>query len=195
MDLVELLIDENNLELTIDAVSLVEFPAMESNWVFMSKENKISLAKIDEDKKLIIGAALIPDKHILRVDENGEKFNIFFSKETVKRASELYLQSNNQKSATYEHSIKLSGISAVESWIVADNKMDKSNLYGIDVPAGTWMLSLKIDNEDVWNEIKSKNVKGFSIEGLFTHKLQELSKQVDTDEEILTALAEIMKIQ
>ena len=61
MDLVELLIDENNLELTIDAVSLVEFPAMESNWVFMSKENKVSLAKIDEDKKLIIGAALIPD--------------------------------------------------------------------------------------------------------------------------------------
>ena len=118
MDLVELLIDENNLELTIDAVSLVEFPAMESDWVFMSKENKVSLAKIDEDKKLIIGAALIPDKHILRVDENGEKFNIFFSKETIKRASELYLQSNNQKSATYEHSIKLSGISAVESWIV-----------------------------------------------------------------------------
>lgn len=195
MDLVELLIDENNLELTIDAVSLVEFPAMESNWVFMSKDNKVSLAKVDEDKRLIIGAALIPDKHILRVDDKGEKFNIFFSKETIKRASELYLQSNNQKSATYEHSIKLSGISAVESWIVADSKMDKSNLYGIDVPTGTWMLSLKIDNEEVWNEIKKKNVSGFSIEGLFTHKLQELSKQVDTDEEILTALADIMKIQ
>ena len=73
--------------------------------------------------------------------------------------------------------------------------MDKSNIYGIDVPTGSWMLSLKIENEDVWNEIKSKNVKGFSIEGLFTHKLQKLSKQVDTDADILKAVAEILKIQ
>ena len=73
--------------------------------------------------------------------------------------------------------------------------MDKSNLYGINVPTGSWMLSLKIDNEDVWNEIKSKNVKGFSIEGLFTHQLQKMSKQVYTNTDILNAVADIMKIQ
>ena len=196
MDVIELIIDEENAELAIDAVSLVEFPAIESDWVALNKDTNISLAKVDEDKKLLIGAALIPDKRIYRYNQETQKeYFVFFSKETIKKASELYLMNNNQSSATLEHDTKLSGITAVESWIVADKDRDKSAVYGIDVPEGTWMLSLKVDNEDIWQKVKDKSVKGYSIEGYFTQKMSKLSKQDYTDSDILNALAEILKIQ
>lgn len=196
MDVIELIIDEENAELAIDAVSLVEFPAIESDWVALNKDTNISLAKVDEDKKLLIGAALIPDKKIYRYNQETQKeYFVYFSKETIKKASELYLMNNNQSSATLEHDTKLSGITAVESWIVADKDRDKSAVYGIDVPEGTWMLSLKVDNEDIWQKVKDKSVKGYSIEGYFTQKMSKLSKQDYTDSDILNALAEILKIQ
>ena len=196
MDVIELIIDEENASLAVDAVSLVEFPAIESDWVALNKDTNISLAKVDEDKKLLIGAALIPDKKIYRYNQETQKeYFVYFSKETIKKASELYLMNNNQSSATLEHDTKLSGITAVESWIVADKDRDKSAVYGIDVPEGTWMLSLKVDNEDIWKKVKDKSVKGYSIEGYFTQKMSKLSKQDYTDSDILNALAEILKIQ
>lgn len=193
---IELIIDEENASLCIDAVSLVEFPAIESDWIALKKDTNITLAKVDEDKRLLIGAALIPDKKIYRFNpETQKEYNVYFSKETIKRASELYLMHNNQDSATLEHDTKISGVTAVESWIVADKDRDKSAVYGIDVPEGTWMLSLRVDNEEIWQKVKDKSVKGYSIEGYFTQKMQSLSKQDYTDSDILNALAEILKIQ
>ena len=185
MDVIELLIDEDNEQLSIDAVSLVELPAIESDFIALKKDNNISLAKVDEDKRLLIGAALIPDKKIYRYDADSQKeYMVFFSKETIKRASELYLINNNQDSATLEHDTRISGVTAVESWIVADKDRDKSAVYGIDVPVGTWMLSLKVDNEAIWKKVKDKSIKGYSIEGYFTSKLSKLSKQSYTDSDI-----------
>lgn len=193
---IELIIDEDNEDLAIDAVSLVEFPAIESDWIALKKDKNITLAKIDEEKRLLIGAALIPDKKIYRFNpETQKEYNVYFSKETIKRASELYLMNNNQDSATLEHDTKISGITAVESWIVADKKRDKSAVYSLDVPVGTWMLSLKVDNEDIWKKVRDKSVKGFSIEGYFSQKLQSLTKQDYTNTDILNALAEILKVQ
>lgn len=196
MDVIELLIDEDNEQLSIDAVSLVELPAIESDFIALKKDKNISLAKVDEDKRLLIGAALIPDKKIYRFNpETNEEYQVFFSKETVKRASELYLINNNQSSTTLEHDTRISGVTAVESWIVSDTKRDKSAVYGINVPAGTWMLSLRVDNEEIWKKVKDKSIKGYSIEGYFTSKLSKLSKQSYSDSDILNALAEILKVQ
>ena len=197
MDIIELIIDEDNKELAIDAVSLVEFPAIESNWIFMSKDkNKLSLAKLDEHKRLIIGAALIPNKLIYRRDAEGKEYQVYFSESTIKEASELYLKSNNQSATTYEHKEGVEDITAVESWIVVDEKIDKSNLYGLNLPKGSWVLSMKVDNDKVWNDILAKKVKGFSIEGYFLDKMAALSKPVDTDTdtEILAALSDILKL-
>ena len=200
MDIVELVIDEMHESLAIDAVSLVEYPAIESDWIFLSKDNKnnLSLAKVDEHKRLIIGAALIPNKQIYRRDENGKEFYVFFSEATVKRASELYLINNNQSSATYEHRDKIKDITTVESWIVEDTDNDKSNIYGLNLPKGSWVLSMKVENEKVWQDILDKKVNGFSIEGFYIDKLANLSNKVennkDTDEEILTALSEILEL-
>ena len=200
MDIVELVIDESHESLAIDAVSLVEFPAIESEWIFLSKDtkNNLSLAKVDEHKRLIVGAALIPNKQIYRRDENGKEFYVFFSEATVKRASELYLMNNNQASATYEHTDTIHDVTTVESWIVEDTKHDKSNIYGLNLPKGSWVLSMKVENNEVWADILAKKVKGFSIEGFYVDKLASLSTKVenteDTDEDILTALSEILEL-
>jgi hypothetical protein len=200
MDIVELIIDESHESLAIDAVSLVEFPAIESEWIFLSKDtkNNLSLAKVDEHKRLIIGAALIPNKQIYRRDESGKEFYVFFSESTVKRASELYLMNNNQSSATYEHRDTIHDVTTVESWIVEDTKNDKSNIYGLNLPKGSWVLSMKVENDEVWQDILAKKVKGFSIEGFYIDKLASLStkeeNKEDTNEDILTALSEILEL-
>ena len=203
MDIVELIIDDNFEHLSVDAVSLVAEPAIDSFWIYFSKDNKsksnLSLAKLDEHKRLIVGAALIPNKQIYRRDENGREFYVYFSESTVKRASECFLKHNNQSSATYEHKDKIDGITAVESWIVEDTNNDKSNIYNLNLPKGSWVLSMKIDNDKIWRDILDKKVKGFSIEGFYIDRLAKLSKRVEnkntpSNDEILTILSDILKL-
>lgn len=173
--LVELIIEEDEQdEFGIQAISLVQFPAFEedANFVFFNKNHNLTLAKVDEDKKLLIGCALVPEKKIPRLDQNtGEEYDVYFSKETIKQASELFLKNNKQNEHTLEHQEEIGGLSVVESWIVADDKRDKSRIYGFSVPVGSWMVSIKVDNESIWKQIKEKAVKGFSIEGFFVDKV------------------------
>mgnify|MGYP003651949090 CR=1 FL=1 len=192
--IVELVIDEDSQELAIDAISLVSAPAIEENWVFFGKEkNNLTLAKVDEEKRMLVSPALIPDKQIFRYDANTDSdYYVFFSKDTVRQASELYLKNNNHHKATQEHSERVSGVLTVESWIIDDPKMDKSTLYGFSLPKGTWMVSMRITNDEIWKEIKSGTLKGLSIEGYFTDKMEKMSEATPTDQEILEALNEIL---
>ena len=186
MKIVELILNEEDENAGIDAVSLVEKPAIESDWVAL-KKHEVQLKTINEDKRLLMGAALIPNKQIYRRNEKtNEEYYIFFSKDTVRKASQLFLKESNQNNATIEHTKKISGMSVVESWI-KEGEQDKSNLYGFDAEPGTWFITMKVDNEEIWNKVKSKEIKGFSIEGYFAEKL-EASKQefksVVVDEDI-----------
>tara|TARA_R110000796_G_scaffold65936_6_gene152100 strand:+ start:7527 stop:8249 length:723 start_codon:yes stop_codon:yes gene_type:complete len=191
--IVELVIDGNE-ELAIDAISLVSAPAIEQDFVFFGKEkNNLTFAKVDEDKRMLISPALIPNKQIFRHDpQTSSDYYVFFSKETVRKASELYLKNNNHHKATQEHAERVSGVLTVESWIIDDPKMDKSTLYGFSLPKGTWMVSMRITNDEVWKEIKSGTLKGLSIEGYFTDKMEKMSETTPTDQEILEALNEII---
>ena len=170
MKIIELIIDENEQLSGVDAVSIVEFPAIESNFVSLNKQ--LALAKVDDEKRILMGAALIPNKHIYR--RNGEdEYYIFFSDETVRKASELFLMNSNQNNATLEHQKELKDLSIVESWIVEDTEMDKSKKYGLDAPVGSWVVSMKVNNDAIWNDfVKTGKVKGFSIEGYFSDKLE-----------------------
>jgi hypothetical protein len=194
--IVELVIQDDNQELAIDAISLVSAPAIEQDFVFMKKKEKsnLTLAKVDEEKRMLISPALIPNKNIIRYDANTDsEYYVWFSKETVRKASELYLKHNNHHKATYEHQERVSGVLTVESWIIEDPKMDKANIYGFQLKKGTWMVKMKIDNEELWQDIKSKKIKGLSIEGYFTDKFEAMQKRKPTDLEILSALNEIIK--
>jgi hypothetical protein len=193
--IVELVISEENEELAIDCISLVSAPAIEENMVYMSKaKNNLTLAKIDEDKQELISPALIPDKNIYRYDADTDAdYYVYFSKETVKNCAYSFLKNNNHHKATLEHQDRVSGVLTVESWIIEDPKMDKSTLYGFSLPKGTWMVKMKISNSDLWQKIKDGDLKGLSIEGYFTDKFETLQKKKPTNEQILSALNEIIK--
>lgn len=191
MKIIELIIDEKDKMSGIDAVSVVHSPAIEENFIALNK-HEIELKEIDTEKKILMGAALIPDKQIYRRNEKCDEYYIFFSQDTVRKASELFLMNSNQNNATYEHDQKLKGLSVVESWIIEDSKTDKSRLYGFDLPKGTWMISMKVNNDDVWNDVKSGKVKGFSIEGYFADKL-EMNMQEQEEQELIKQIIEILK--
>ena len=197
MKMYEVVIDEDNLQSGINAISLVNSPAIEIDFIALSKDNpKEQLIKLaDQDRQVLMGAALVPNKPIPRMAK-GEEFYIMFSKETIRRASELYFMRNRQQSATLEHKAAVDGITTVESWIVEDVEMDKSKKYGFNVPVGTWMVAMKVDNKDIWtNLVKTGEVKGFSIEGFFMPELREtLSKVEKPIDEYETKLNEVKKL-
>ena len=190
----ELVIDENSEELAIDAISLVSAPAIQQDFVYFGKEkNNLTFAKVDEDKRMLISPALIPNKQIFRYDPNTDsEYYVYFSPDTVRKSSELYLKHNNHHKATYEHQDRVSGVLTTESWIIEDPKMDKSRLYGYDLPKGTWMVSMKINNDELWQKVKDGELKGLSIEGYFADKMEKMSEREPTTHEILTALNEII---
>ena len=149
MNLIELIIDDKDELSGVDAISVVATPAIESNFVALKSE-EIKLAQVDTEKRILMGAVLIPEKPIYR--RNGEdEYYIFFSDATVKKASELFLMNSNQNNATLEHQKKINDLSVVESWIVEDTEMDKSKKYGLNAPVGTWMVSMKVNNDTIWN--------------------------------------------
>ena len=183
--LIELIIDETADHFGVDAISVVKFPAIEENFVFFNNDF-LSLAKADEEKKQLIGAILIPDKKIPRLDkETNEEYDVFFTKETIKQAQKLFMASLNNNNHTLEHNEPLKGLTVVESWIKENNKYDKSNMYGFNLPIGTWFVQVSAENNpEIWEAIKNKEVRGFSIEGYFTDKLIEASKEKDILDEV-----------
>ena len=176
MKIIELILDEDEA-IGVEAISVVENPAIESDFIALNNQ-AIQLAEINKEKRLLMGALLIPKKPIYR--RNGkDEYYVFFSADTVLKASQMYLQNGNQSNSTLEHDGKLKGLTLVESWIVEDKAKDKTALYGLDVPVGTWMGSVKVDNDEVWNDyVKTGLVKGFSIEGYFADKLERPNEEL-----------------
>ena len=174
MKLYELQIEDNVDE--VFAISLVENPAIESDFVYFKNEKEeIRFAAIDNEQHMLIGPILIPDKKILRVDGEGQPYEVFFTKDTVRKIAQAYLQKKYTDKATLEHDKEIKGVHLVESW-VKDGQLDKSNNYGLNLPKGTWVGMFKIDDPKIWNDfVKTGKVKGFSIEGLFSHKLIQAS--------------------
>tara|TARA_R110000796_G_scaffold34051_2_gene88087 strand:- start:458 stop:1075 length:618 start_codon:yes stop_codon:yes gene_type:complete len=200
MKIIELILDEDQDDIGVEAISIVESPAIESDFVAL-KNQEIKLAEVDKDKKILMGALLIPNKPIYRNNSEGEYY-IYFSKDTIVKASQMFLQKGNQSNSTLEHAEVLNGLTLVESWIVEDKQKDKSAVYGLDVPVGTWMGSVKVNNDDVWNEyVKTNKVKGFSIEGYFADKMERpkdktlgdfMTDEQKENEHLLSQIKEIL---
>tara|TARA_R100000935_G_scaffold52814_1_gene80239 strand:- start:553 stop:1149 length:597 start_codon:yes stop_codon:yes gene_type:complete len=195
MKIVELVLDEEQEESGIDAISIVESPAIESDFVAL-KQEEVKLAEIDKEKKILLGALLIPNKPIYRSGEDGEYY-IFFSKDTIVKASQMYLKNGYQNNSTLEHKEALNGLTLVESWIVESETQDKSRKYGLNVPVGTWMGAVKVNNDEIWQEyVKTNKVKGFSIEGYFADKMERpkesIKEEMEIDNKILEKIKDIL---
>ena len=184
LETIELFIDDEDHS-GIEAISLVEFPAIEENFVALSK-HKIELKTMDEEKRLVVGLALVPDKKIYR-NNGGFEYNITFSKDTVRKAAEKYLKSLKIHNATIEHEMEVDGVYLTESWIVEDVQKDKTALYDLDAPEGAWAVSMRIENDEVWEDVKAGKYLGFSIEGIF-------NENQGWDEEDLSVMKKINQL-
>jgi hypothetical protein len=187
MKLIELILDESMALTGIDAISLVEHPAIEEDFIALNSQ-RVEFATQNEEKRILMGAALVPNKPIYRVDGDNE-FYVYFSEGTIRKASELFFQKAKQNNATLEHEVGINGLTVVESWIIEDETHDKSRKYGMELPVGTWMVSMKVNNPEIWDGwVKTGKVKGFSIEGYFVDKMNFSNQELERIEEQEAAL-------
>ena len=192
--IIELILDEDQEMTGVEAISVVENPAIEEDFIALKSE-EIKLAEVNKEKRILMGALLVPNKPIYRRSGDDEYY-IYFSKETVAKASQMYLVNGNQNNSTMEHQYDLKGLSLVESWLVEDEVHDKSRKYGMNVPLGTWMGAVKVNNDEVWNDyVKTGKVKGFSIEGYFADKMERPKESVAMSQEEQEATETIEKLK
>ena len=185
LETIELFVDSEG-DGGINAISFVEFPAIEENFIALN-EHKVEMKTIDEDKRLVIGLALVPNKLIYRRNR-GFEYNITFSEQTVRKASEKYLKSLKLHNTTVAHETEVDGVFLTESWIVEDPLLDKTAVYGLDAPKGAWAVSMRVENDDLWERIKKGDYLGFSIEGMFTEQEEFSKAEIDAMEEIAELL-------
>jgi hypothetical protein len=170
MKIVELILDEDNEG--VFAISLVDRPAIQENWIALSKNHKIEFKEVASKKNILVGAVLIPDMHIDRMGEDGEVFQVFFSGETITKTAHKFMKDGNQGNSTLQHKTKIEGVNVVETWLKEDMVNDKSVMYGFDYPLNTWLVSISVDNQEIRNKILKGEIKGFSIEGFFGEQVQ-----------------------
>ena len=180
---IEMLVSEEN-ETGVDVISFVENPAIEIDFMYFSKESKQKFKTTSEEKRIVCGAAMIPNEKIIRVDGAGEEYFVFFSEDTIRLCNEMYFKSGANIGANLEHETPVDGVTVVESWLISDVNIDKAVALGFkDLPVGTWMVSYKVDNDEVWKQVKEGKVLGFSVEGLFGQKKVEMTKEF-TEEDL-----------
>ena len=176
----------NGEEDGVNIISLVEFPAVERNFIQLSKEVKLSL---NEEKRELLGVALIPDFPIYRRDEQGEYY-VTFSAEAIRKAAIDFYKKLNVNMADVEHSHDMeNGITYFQSLIIDKGQGICPTAFK-DLPDGTWIVGCKIDNDEVWNAVKSGEVKGFSIDGYF-HAEPEKQEEKPEDKSTIDSLDDL----
>lgn len=175
---------EDNDETGIQLISLVEDPAiMMKGMTFNEEKSFLSFKEADGEKQIIVGPALIPGMRIYREDEKFGEYYVVFSKETIEKMVEKFNKYGSNRKINLDHSNQMVDGFIMEDWIVEDEVYDKSRKYGFEVPVGTYMIMVKIEDKAFWNtEVKGNNKFGFSIEGLLGQQLISMSKDFTIDD-------------
>ena len=176
------IIDVEDSEMGLKTVSLVSDPAIQINWIKFNKQSEIKLAIQNEDKRIIFTPVLIPNQLIYR-NIAGEEFNLMFDKETIELVEQKWVKDNLSSTVDIEHSSKLiDGVTFFESVLLNNERFATAKGFE-GLPEGTWFLTGKVESDEVWTKIKSGEVNGVSIDGLF--KTTEVNKVTMSDEQII----------
>jgi hypothetical protein len=182
------IIVEDGDDTGISLISLVEDPAIVMKGMAFNNKEVMSFKEVG-DKQIIIGPALIPDMKIYREDEKYGQYYVTFTKETIAKMVEKFNKYGSNRKINIDHSNQMVDAFIIQDWVTEDAVYDKSRKYGIEVPVGTYMIMVKIEDTKFWlEEVKGNEKFGFSIEGLLGQQLVSLSKQAtidDLDEEDL----------
>jgi len=176
------IIDVEDSEMGLKTVSLVSDPAIQINWIKFNKQSEIKLAIQNEDKRIIFTPVLIPNQLIYR-NIAGEEFNLMFDKETIELVEQKWVKDNLSSVVDIEHSSKLiDGVTFFESVLLNNERFATAKGFE-GLPEGTWFLTGKVESDEVWTKIKSGEVNGVSIDGLF--KTTEVNKVTMSDEQVI----------
>jgi hypothetical protein len=186
-------VDENDPESGVFNISLVSEPAVGEKWIALSEDKKPVMLAATGDKQELLGLVLVPNKYIPRIDETtGEEYDIVFPEETIAKSAELFMSRQYNNSTSIEHDDRLKGNSVIESWIVENPEMDKTAIYKMNAPKGSWAIKMKVNDKELWDAyVKTGTLQGFSLEGLYSHKLVELSKE-DGDQEKVELIKKLL---
>lgn len=192
LPLYEIFINEKE-DSFVDAVALVDSPAIESNFLAFSKAEENLTFSMDNEKKELIGAAMIPDMKIFRKDSNGQGYNVFFSKETIRQISQVFFKKGFQANINLSHTDVPANSYIFQSFIVDKGQGIQSPKH-LDLPDGSWVVGMKVNDDTVWQDIKAGKIKGFSVEGLFQLAEASVDQKYNSEEtEVLALLQEINK--
>ena len=146
---------------------------------------------LNEEKRIVAGPLMIPNQMILRRDQNGEPYYVYFSKDTVKKIQERFNKEHRHNNTDRQHDGEiLQDNILLEQWIVEHPTYDKSKFYGFDrLPMNTWFGVYKVNDDETWARIKNGELRGFSVAGNFLEK----AKPVNQDEETLSKIIKILK--
>lgn len=167
------------------------------NWAadkLQSIRNEMSFSVFSMEEKMVVGPAMVPDKMIIRRNEiTGEVYYVYFTAETIKKLQQKYMLEKLLDKTNVEHGRRfLNGVSVVESWIVDDSAKDKQQVFGMDYPKGTWMISMKIDDDAIWQKVKDGKLNGFSVQGYFLEKAKFSKDNTKTINEIKDILKQFV---
>lgn len=170
------------------AVSLVDEPAIEENFLYFKKDEgeKLEVTLESNERHLVYGAVLVPNRPIYRYNEDtGEEYYIIFSAESIEMMSQGYMNNFRQHNVTTQHEEQAADNCIVESWLKEDMVYDKSVALGLNphLPIGTWFAGMKINNDDTWERIKSGELRGFSVESMISLEELDFSKVEEKKEE------------
>lgn len=166
------------------AISLVNAPATMETFIALSKQEEVvKLSNVDEEQRILMGLVLQPNQLIYRKQDDTE-FNIVFSEDTIKKLSHNFFKSGFQLNSKLEHETPIEGVSFVESWLVENSDIDKSANFGLSYPKGSWLATMKVDNDEIWEDyIKTGKLKGFSVDAMVDLQEVNLKSNIKMSEE------------
>ena len=185
LPVIYLTIDEND-EAGVDAIALVDNPAIERQWMAFNKSKAHSFAITSEEKRVISGPLMISDFPIYRKDDDGREYYVIFNADTIRKIVYKYMKEGRTNSVNEMHETALDGVFMFESFIIDDRK--KTPRGYDELPEGSWFGSFRVESDYVWNEIKAGNWKGFSVEGLFSE-----DKEINIERDIIEAIVSELK--
>ena len=173
----KIIVDPNDTETGVYAVSLVDEPAIEVDWIKLSKVIEMEFS-VNKDKQMLFGPLLIPGKLIYRRDNKGNEYNIVFDEETIQIIADKFNENKLGDAFNFQHSNRKVEAVLLQNWITGE--LDKSKEYGFELPKGTWFGGVKVKDEQFWlEEVKTEKVKGFSVEIMAGTELIEMTAQAD----------------
>ena len=173
----KIIVDPNDEETGVYAVSLVDEPAIEVDWIKLSKVIEMEFS-VNKDKQMLFGPLLIPGKLIFRRDNKGNEYNIVFDEETIQIIADKFNENKLGDAFNFQHSNRKVEAVLLQNWITGE--LDKSKEYGFELPKGTWFGGVKVKDEQFWlEEVKTEKVKGFSVEIMAGTELIEMTAEAD----------------